>query len=118
MTRNRRRHAAAPEGGPIGRGVGIVLTLCLLAPAAALLTARARALVDLESDGAGRGCGGLDIWGPVLHAGLPSVALVIVIPVALSSLAGRAHGWIWLALAGVGTLLLDLVLRSSLPGCL
>lgn len=119
MTRNRDRHSSRREGGDgPARGVGILLTLALLAPATAVLVARARGLADLESSGPARGCSGLDIWGPILQAGLPTVALLLLVPGALLSLAGRARGWIWLALALAGTVLLDLVVRSSLPGCL
>lgn len=100
------------------RGAATTLTLLLLAPAAALLLARLRALTDLESVGAGAGCTGADTLGPVLHAGLPAVALVIVVPIALLSLSDRARGWIWLALALVGTVLLDMALQAIIPACL
>ena len=118
MTRNRATELAPPAGAAVRRAVAIALTLALLAPAAALLLARVRALTALESAGAGAGCSGLDTLGPLLHAGLPTVALLVILPVALLSLADRARGWIWLGLALVGTVLLDVALRSVFPACL
>lgn len=119
MTRNRPANSAAgPGGGSLRTAVAIVVTLLLLAPATALLLARARALIELESRGAGVGCRGADTLGPVLQAGLPVVALLIIIPIALLSLADRARGWIWLTLALVGTVALDVLLRVTIPGCL
>lgn len=119
VTRNRDEHAVPHDGaGALRRGLGVVLTLALLAPSAALLAARGHGLLEIGTHGVARECGGLDIWGPVLHAGLPTVALLIALPVALLSLADRAGGWIWLAVVLAGAVLLDLVLRSALPGCL
>ncbi len=118
MTRNRAPHLAPSGGATVRRGAAIVLTLLLLAPSAALLLSRVRALTDLEAAGAGAGCSGVDTLGPVLHAGLPAVALLVVVPTALLSLAGRAQGWIWLAVALAGTILLDMALQAALPACL
>lgn len=118
MTRNRATHAAPPDEGTAWRGVEIVLTLLLLAPASALLISRVRSLTELEAVGAGAGCSGIDTLGPVLHAGLPTTALLVIVPAALLSLGGRARGWAWLALALVGTLLLEMVLQAALPACL
>lgn len=119
VTRNRDARAAPRPGVTmVGRGVETLLTLALLVPGAALLVARVRSLTDLQSSGAGGGCTGIDTLGPVLHAGLPAVALVMIVPAALLSLAGRARGWLWLGLALAGTVLLDLALTAWLPACL
>ncbi len=119
MTRNRRPRAEPhPSPGPVRRGLPVLLTLLLLAPAAALLLARVRGLLDLAASGLPESCSGPDAVAPVLYAGLPSVALVMIVPLALLSVGHRAHGWIWLALALVGTVLLDAALRAVLPACL
>ncbi|MGO1165467.1 MAG: hypothetical protein ACTMHL_02500 [Janibacter sp.] len=119
MTRNRDRPAAEPQDrASWGYPVGVVLTLVLLAPGSALLAARAHGLLDIQTTGGTRTCSGTDILGPVLHAGLPVVALLIAVPVAVLSLGHRARGWVWLVAALGGTVLLDLALRLWLPACL
>ena len=103
MTRNRPTadEAASVGGTRLGRAVGAVLTVTLLAPAAAVLTSRLRGLIDLEA-GLGSQCGGIDALGPALRTSLPVVLLVLAIPVALLSLGHRARGWVWLFAALVG----------------
>lgn len=119
MTRNRHlRDEHRPSPGPVRRGLAVLLTLLLLAPGAALLLARVRELVGLASSGLPENCSGVDAIAPVLHAGLPVVALVMIVPAALLSVTHRARGWIWLVLALVGTVLLDAVLLTTLPACL
>ncbi|WP_338751307.1 hypothetical protein [Janibacter alittae] len=118
MTRNRVTvEAPAGEGSRIARGIGAVLTLVLLVPAAAVLTARARALIGIEQSGL-PSCTGVDTVGPVLQAGLPVVFLLLVIPGALLSLGHRARGWIWLTLALAATVVVEVGLRIWLPACL
>lgn len=116
MTRNRVEAVEQPteSGGSVRRTVGTILTLLLLAPAAALLASRLRGIIDLEQFG----CGGAGMLGPVLHLGLPAVLLIVAIPAALASLADRARGWAWLLVALLGTAVIDLALRQWLPGCL
>ncbi|APH00975.1 hypothetical protein ASJ30_05005 [Janibacter indicus] len=119
MTRNRPTadEAASVGGTRLGRAVGAVLTVTLLAPAAAVLTSRLRGLIDLEA-GLGSQCGGIDALGPALRTSLPVVFLVLAIPVALLSLGHRARGWVWLFAALVGTAALEVALRVWLPACL
>lgn len=119
MTRNRDNQTAEPQGlAWWGHAIGVALTLALLAPGSALLAARAHALLDIQATGGARTCSGTDILGPVLHAGLPVVALLIAVPIAVLSLGHRARGWTWLAGALLGTVLLDLALGLWLPACL
>lgn len=118
MTRNREADETTEgDGAPFARGVGALLTLVLLAPAAALLAARIRDLVTIDQSGL-HGCSGADTVGPVLQAGLPVIFLLLVIPGALISLGNRARGWIWLALALAATVLVEAGLRLWLPACL
>lgn len=118
MTRNREAvETPESEGSPVVHGIGALLTLVLLVPAAALLAARVRDLVDIERSGLS-GCTGADTLGPVLQAGLPVVVLLLVIPGALLSLGHRARGWIWLALALAATVVVEVGLRFWLPACL
>lgn len=116
MTRNRveARHRPQEGDGSVGRTVGVILTLFLLAPAAALLASRLRGIIDLEQFG----CGGAGVLGPVVHLALPAVVLIVAIPAALASLTDRARGWAWLLVALLGTAVIDLALRQWLPGCL
>lgn len=120
VTRNRgEAHASAPDGDPVlPHLVGMALTLLLLAPAAAVLVSRSRSLVDLERRGTGPECQGVDVLGPVLSSGLPVVLLLVALPAALLSLSGRARGWLWLLLALLGSLVLEVALRAWLPTCL
>ena len=76
MTKNRPTadEAASVGGTRLGRAVGAVLTVALLAPAAAVLTSRLRGLIDLEV-GLGAQCGGIDALGPALRTSLPVVFL-------------------------------------------
>lgn len=118
MTRNRAA-VETPEGdgNPVVRFIGILLTLILLAPAAAVLAAGARDLVGIERSGL-PSCTGAEAFGPVLQAGLPVVFLLLVIPGALLSLGHRARGWIWLVLALAATVVVEVGLRTWLPACL
>src|SRR5699024_3923895 len=109
---------SAGEGSTTGRVVGALLTLALLAPAAAILVSRVRALATIEDTGSGAGCTGVDTLGPILQAGLPTIAFLLALPVALLSLGHRARGWIWLLGALVITLAVEVALRSWLPNCL
>lgn len=118
VTRNRGTAASPPGDGGFAPGAGALLTLLLLAPAAALLTARIRALVTLESAGSPAGCSGLDTLGPVLQAGLPVVLLLIALPVALLSLGHRGRGWLWLGGALLATAVIEVGLRTWAPACL
>lgn len=108
----------ADDGGTLGYAIGVILTLVLLAPAAALLVARIRALAAIEDSGSGAGCTGFDTLGPVLQAGLPAIALILALPVALLSLGRRARGWMWLLGALAITLAVEVALQSWLPACL
>lgn len=118
MTRNRDRQAAEPQDrASWGYAVGVALTLLLLAPGSALLAARAHALLDIQSSGLSPTCAGPASLGPVLHAGLPVVALIMAVPIAVLSLGHRARGWVWLVGALLGTVLLDLALTLWLPAC-
>ena len=118
MTRNRAAvETPAGDGNPVARGIGALLTLVLLAPAAAVLAAGVRDLVDIERSGL-PACTGADVFGPVLQAGLPVVLLLLVIPGALLSLGHRARGWVWLALALAATVVVEVGLRLLLPDCL
>ena len=108
----------AGAGSTIGHLIGALLTLALLAPAAAILVSRVRALATIEDTGSGAGCTGVDTLGPVLQAGLPAVAFLLALPVALLSLGRRARGWIWLLGALVITLAVEVALRFWLPNCL
>lgn len=119
MTRNRGGAHRPPQHGDgfAYHPVGGLLTLLLVAPAAAVLTSRLRGLLDLDQGSGGECTGAAVIWS-VLHHGLPAVAMVIVIPVALLSLAHRARGWMWLAAALLGTVVLEVALRLWAPGCL
>jgi len=94
---------------------GGLLTLLLVAPAAAVLTSRLRGLLELDRLGAA--CTGTDLLGPLLLQGLPVVVLIIAIPAALLSLAHRATGWTWLLLVLGVTALLEVGLRVWLPQC-
>lgn len=118
MTRNRggshRRRQDAE--GVTWHPVGGLLTLLLVAPAAAVLTSRIRGLIEIDQPG-GTGCVGTEALWPVLQLGLPAIAMAITIPIALLSLAHRARGWVWLAAALVGTVLLEIILRLWVPGC-
>lgn len=105
------------DHGPWASRIGVLLTLVLLAPAAALLSARVRELVRIEQSGL-PGCTGTQALGPVLQAGAPVVLLLLVIPGALLSLGHRARGWIALLLALAATLALEVALRLWWPGCL
>ncbi|WP_114201587.1 hypothetical protein [Janibacter anophelis] len=118
MTRNRGGAHRRPRenDGLAWHPVGGLLTLLLIAPAAALLTSRVRGLVEIDRDGAA-GCSGTDVLWPIVQDGLPAIALVIAIPIALLSLAHRARGWVWLAGALVGTVLLEVAMRLWAPGC-
>lgn len=118
MTRNRRgTHRRPTDGdGPVWHLAGGLFTLLLLAPAAAVLASRIRGLIEIERLGA-PGCSGAQALGPVLQQGLPAVALVIAIPVALLSLGHRARGWIWLLAVLLGTVALEIAVRLWLPGC-
>ena len=98
-----------------GETLQLVLTLLLVAPAAAVLTSRLRGLLELDRLGAA--CTGTDLLGPLLLQGLPVVVLLIAIPAALLSLAHRATGWTWLLLVLGVTALLEVGLRVWLPQC-
>lgn len=119
MTRNRAVEGVADvRPGRLAHAVGALLTLLLLLPATALLTARGRALVQMDTAGAPAGCSGVDTLGPVLQAGLPVVALLLAVPAALLALNGRGRGWIALVLVLVATVALEVALRTWLPACL
>lgn len=120
VTRNRARiqRLDGAQSEPSGHPVGALLTLVLLAPAAAVLVSRVHAMVRLDGPGSTSGCSGAGTLGPVLQAGLPVVILVIAVPVALLSLGHRARGWMWLLAALLGTLALEVALRMWLPVCL
>ncbi|KRE38478.1 hypothetical protein ASG73_05990 [Janibacter sp. Soil728] len=93
-----------------------LLTLLLIAPAAAVLASRVHGLVAIgQPDGSI--CSGTDLLWPIVQLGLPAIAMIIAIPVALLSLAHRARGWLWLTGALLGTLLLEVALRLWVPGC-
>ena len=120
VTRNR---TAEPGGSTqltghsrLAHGIGALLTLLLLAPAAAVLTAAIHSLLQLEGSGA-PGCSGLDTLGPVLQAGVPAVLLLLAVPGALLSLGHRARGWIWLTLALLATVAVEVGVRVWLPAC-
>lgn len=118
MTRNRGGAHRRPQDTEVvtWHPVGGLLTLLLVAPAAAVLTSRIRGLIEIDRPG-GTGCAGTEVLWPVLQLGLPAIAMVITIPIALLSLAHRARGWAWLAAALAGTVLLEIVLRLWVPGC-
>lgn len=118
MTRNRHEADDAPGRTPLGQVVGTGLTLLLLAPAAAVLVSRVRWIIRLDQSGAAPGCSGADALVPVLQAGLPVVLLLLAIPAALLSLAGRASGWIWLGLALAAVVGLEVGLDRWAPECL
>lgn len=118
MSRNRDAVRPRPpeDETPTRHPVGSLLTLLLIAPAAAVLASRVHGLVAIDRPG-GSLCSGTDLLWPLVQLGLPAIALVIAIPVALLSLAHRARGWLWLAGALLGTLALEVALRLWVPGC-
>lgn len=116
MTRNRDTGPHA-QGRRPGQVIGAGLTLLLLAPAAAVLVSRAQWVIRLERSGPAPGCSGTAALGPVLQAGVPVVLLLLALPVALLSLAGRARGWIWLGLALATVVFLEVGLHLWVPGC-
>ncbi len=122
VTRNRPAETVSPTPSTpsrrLVRTTHALVTVLLLAPAAALLAARGRTLVRLDAGGLGPGCTGVDTLGPVLHAGVPVIALALVLPAALLSLGHRGRGWIAIGVVLVAVLALEVALRTWLPACL
>lgn len=100
-----------------GHLLGLVLTLAVLPPAAALLLARLRTGLELQS-GSAVSCSGADLWGPVLLVGVPVVLVPLAVVAALLSISRRAVGWVWVLLALVTSGLAQLAVQTWLPGCL
>nr|WP_257910158.1 hypothetical protein [Janibacter limosus] len=94
MSRNRDAVRPRPpeDETPTRHPVGSLLTLLLIAPAAAVLASRVHGLVAIDRPG-GSLCSGTDLLWPIVQLGLPAIAPVIAIPVALLSPAHRAGGW-------------------------